>query len=84
MVHRRDLVLQLLDSSFQFLHALIEFFKLDIAFCIFMVVKGMNRMKKTEKEPVKEPTTKDCPKCCSSIPIKASRCPNCTSELETA
>jgi large conductance mechanosensitive channel len=49
-----------------------------VAFVIFMVIKQMNRLK---REPPKEPTTKDCPKCCSAIPIKATRCPQCTSEL---
>jgi large conductance mechanosensitive channel len=49
-----------------------------VAFVIFMVIKQINRLK---KEPPKEPTEKDCPKCCSHIPIKASRCPHCTSEL---
>jgi len=53
-----------------------------VAFCIFMVIKAMNRMK--QEEAPKEATTKDCPKCCSSIPIKATRCPSCTSELNTA
>jgi large conductance mechanosensitive channel len=46
---------------------------------IFLVIKQINRFKKAP--PPAEPTTKDCPKCCTSIPIKASRCPNCTSEL---
>ncbi|NIL96714.1 MAG: large-conductance mechanosensitive channel protein MscL [Planctomycetales bacterium] len=55
-----------------------------VAFCIFVVIKGMNQMKRQEEEPAKEPTTKDCPKCCSTIPINASRCPNCTSEIEAA
>ena len=65
-----------------FINTVLDF--IIVAFCIFMVIKGMNNMKKKEEEPVKEPTTKDCPKCCSSIPIKASRCPNCTSELDAA
>ena len=55
-----------------------------VAFCIFLVIKAMNRLQRLREEPPKEPTTKDCPKCCSSIPIKATRCPNCTSELEAA
>ena len=55
-----------------------------VALCIFMVIKAMNRMKRKEEEPAKEPTTRDCPKCCSSIPIKATRCPSCTSELDAA
>jgi large conductance mechanosensitive channel len=50
-----------------------------VAFAIFLVVKQVNRLKKAP--PPADPTTKDCPKCCTSIPIKASRCPHCTSEL---
>ena len=50
-----------------------------VAFAIFMVIKQINRLKKAP--PPADPTTKDCPKCCSAIPIKASRCPHCTSEL---
>ncbi len=52
-----------------------------VAFCIFMVVKGMNRMKRAEPAAPAAPTTKECPKCCSSIPLKATRCPNCTSDV---
>jgi large conductance mechanosensitive channel len=65
-----------------FINTVLDF--LIVAFCIFMVIKAMNRMKRKEEEAPKEATTKDCPKCCSSIPIKASRCPNCTSELDAA
>ncbi len=65
-----------------FLNTVLDF--IIVAFCIFMVIKAMNQMKRKEEEPVKEPTTKDCPKCCSSIPIKATRCPNCTSEIGAA
>ena len=53
-----------------------------VAFAIFIVIKQMNRFKKAA--PPAEPTTKACPKCCSTIPIKATRCPNCTSEIQTA
>ncbi len=60
-----------------FVNTVIDF--VIIAFCIFLVVKGMNRMKKREVKAA--PTTKDCPKCFSNIAIKATRCPHCTSEL---
>ncbi|MBN1394870.1 MAG: large-conductance mechanosensitive channel protein MscL [Pirellulales bacterium] len=50
-----------------------------VAFAIFLVVKQINRLKKAP--PPAEPTTKECPKCRSIIPLKASRCPFCTSEL---
>ena len=51
-----------------------------VAFAIFMLIKQMNRLKKTEV-PAAEPATKECPQCCSIIPAKALRCPHCTSEL---
>ncbi|MDX2495198.1 MAG: large-conductance mechanosensitive channel protein MscL [Desulfuromusa sp.] len=60
-----------------FINTLIDF--IIIAFAIFMVVKQMNKMKK--EVPAADPTTKPCPKCFSDIPIKATRCPNCTSEI---
>jgi len=52
-----------------------------IAFSIFMVVKAMNTLKKKETAPPAEPTVKDCSYCYTSIPIKATRCPHCTSDL---
>ncbi|RJR20920.1 MAG: large conductance mechanosensitive channel protein MscL [Nitrospiraceae bacterium] len=52
-----------------------------VAFAIFMVVKGMNNMKKKEEAPPAVPTTKNCIFCFTDIPIKATRCPHCTSEL---
>lgn len=51
-----------------------------IAFLMFLIVKAMNKMKKAEEEA--EPTTKNCPYCLTEIPLAATRCPNCTSELE--
>ncbi len=54
---------------------------LIIAFIMFLIVRAVNRMK--QKPPVStEPTTKDCPYCYSNIPIKATRCPHCTSDLK--
>ena len=50
-----------------------------IAFCIFLLVKGINKMKKPS--PTVAPVVKDCPACTMSIPIKATRCPHCTTEL---
>jgi large conductance mechanosensitive channel len=52
---------------------------LIVAFCIFLVVKAMNKMKKPS--PTSAPVSKDCPACTMSIPIKATRCPHCTSDL---
>ena len=56
---------------------------LIVAFALFMVVKAMNKLRRKE-EPAAEPATKDCPFCMSSIPLKAVRCPHCTSEIGTA
>jgi large conductance mechanosensitive channel len=60
-----------------FVQAIIDF--LIIAFVIFMLVRTMNRMKK--EEPAAAPTTKECPHCFTTIPLNATRCPNCTSQL---
>lgn len=50
-----------------------------IAFVIFLIVRMINRMKKPA--PAAAPTTKECPRCFTTIPLQATRCPNCTSEL---
>jgi large conductance mechanosensitive channel len=64
-----------------FLNSVVSF--LIVALAIFMVVKSANKLQKPEPEaPPAAPSTKDCPYCCSSIPIKATRCPSCTSELQ--
>jgi large conductance mechanosensitive channel len=50
---------------------------------VFLIVKAINRMHaKEEAAPPPAPTTKDCPYCLSAIPIGATRCPHCTSQLE--
>jgi large conductance mechanosensitive channel len=53
---------------------------LIVAFAVFLLVKGMNRLTAREVPPP-PPNSKDCPRCCTSIPIAAQRCPHCTSEL---
>lgn len=53
-----------------------------VAFAIFIVIKQMNRLKRKEEAP--PPSTKDCPHCITAIPIKATRCPNCTSQISPA
>ena len=65
-----------------FINTVISF--LIVAFAVFLVIKGMNSMKRQEAPP--PPDTKECPFCLSTIPIKAQRCPHCTSQLvaETA
>lgn len=57
---------------------------LIVALAVFFLVKGINRLKDEEEAPPAEPTTKPCPFCATDIPIAASRCPHCTSELATA
>lgn len=63
-----------------FINAIINF--LIIAFVIFLVVRRVNAMKR--EAPPAPPETKECPFCISAIPIKATRCPNCTSQLGQA
>ena len=53
-----------------------------VAFCIFLVVRTLNRLKRPTPGAV--PVSKDCPACQMTIPIKATRCPHCTSELGSA
>lgn len=61
-----------------FINTVIDF--VIVAFCIFLLVKAMNRMKKApEAGPVR---TKECPLCLSTIPIKATRCAHCTAEVK--
>ena len=63
-----------------FINSLISF--VIVAFCVFLLVKTMNRLKREEAAPPAEPTTHDCPFCFTAIPLKASRCPHCTSEVK--
>ncbi len=65
-----------------FINTVLDF--IIVAFAIFMVIKQMNRLKKKEVEAPAAPTTKECPHCLSTIPIKATRCGHCTSELQAA
>ena len=63
-----------------FLNTVIDF--LIVAFVVFMLVKQINRLKKAE--PAAAPATKECPYCLTPIPLKATRCPGCTSEVKAA
>jgi len=60
-----------------FINTVLDF--LIVAFAIFIVIKQINRLKK--EPPPADPTTKDCPECLSTIPIKAKKCAHCTSEV---
>jgi large conductance mechanosensitive channel len=59
---------------------------LIVAFVIFLLIRSINRMRRATEKPKEAaaPTTRECPFCLSAIPIKATRCPHCTSELKTA
>jgi large conductance mechanosensitive channel len=63
----------------QFINKIISF--LIVAFALFLVIRSMNRLKKKAEAPPAAPTTKDCPFCSTAIPVKAVRCPHCTSQL---
>lgn len=62
-----------------FLNAIISF--LIVAACIFVLIKAINQLNR-KKEEAPAPATKACPYCCTDIPLAATRCPNCTSELK--
>jgi large conductance mechanosensitive channel len=63
-----------------FINTIISF--LIIAVAVFFLIKGLNSMKRKEEAPPAVPTTKECPFCLSTIPIKAGRCAFCTSTLD--
>jgi large conductance mechanosensitive channel len=63
-----------------FFNTVLDF--LLVAFAVFLLVKQINRLKREEAPAPAAPTTKDCPFCLSSVPLKAIRCPHCTSELK--
>jgi large conductance mechanosensitive channel len=63
-----------------FLNTCIDF--LLVAFAVFLLVKQVNRMRATAPAPAPAVTTKECPFCTSAIPLKATRCPQCTSEIK--
>jgi large conductance mechanosensitive channel len=65
-----------------FINTVLDF--LIVAFVIFLLIKQVNRMRAKPEAPPAAPTAKDCPFCATAIPIKAARCPNCTSELKAA
>ena len=65
-----------------FINTIISF--LIIAFAVFLVIKGSNRLKREQEAQAPPAATKECAYCFSTIPIRASRCPHCTSQLQTA
>jgi large conductance mechanosensitive channel len=63
-----------------FINAIIAF--LIVAFVMFMLIRSINRLMAHKEAPAAEPTTKECRYCRSTIPLQATRCPHCTSQLE--
>lgn len=53
-----------------------------VAFALFLLIRSINKFKRKEEAPPAEPATKECPYCLSTVPIKATRCAYCTSELK--
>ncbi|MCX6567976.1 MAG: large-conductance mechanosensitive channel protein MscL [Candidatus Aminicenantes bacterium] len=62
-----------------FINKIISF--LIVAISLFLVIRGMNRMKRKAEAPAPAAMTKECPFCATAVPLKAIRCPHCTSEL---
>jgi large conductance mechanosensitive channel len=65
-----------------FINTIINF--VIVAFAIFLLIRSINRLKRKQEAPAAAPTTYECSFCFTTIPIKATRCPNCTSELKLA
>ncbi len=65
-----------------FLNNMVTF--LIVAFAIFLLVRGINSLKRKEAMAPSAPDSKACPQCATTIPIAAKRCPNCTSQLSAA
>jgi large conductance mechanosensitive channel len=65
-----------------FINTIVSF--VIVAFAVFLLVRGINQLRREQEAPPAAPTTKECPYCLSEIPLKATRCPHCTSELGAA
>ena len=63
-----------------FINSIVTF--LIVAFAVFLLIKQINSMKRQEEPAPAAPATKECPFCLSTVPLKATRCPHCTSELK--
>lgn len=78
-----SLVIEVGDASITYgnlIQALINF--VVIAFVMFLIVKAYNDLQKSKEEAPPDSSHKDCPFCFTEIPLNATRCPNCTSDLE--
>jgi len=63
-----------------FINTIISF--VIIAFAVFLLIRGINKLRRQKEAPPAEPTTRACPYCLSTIPLKSTRCAYCTSELK--
>ncbi len=63
-----------------FINTIISF--LIVAYAVFLLVRGLNRMQREKEAPPAAPTTKECPYCLSAINVNAKRCAYCTSNVE--
>ncbi len=57
---------------------------LIVAFAVFLLIRSLNRLKRKAEAPPPAPAAKECPYCVSAVPVKATRCPHCTSDLKTS
>ena len=65
-----------------FINTVISF--VIVAFAVFLLIKGLNSLKRQEEAPPEEPTTKECPHCFSEISIKATRCAFCAADIPSS
>jgi large conductance mechanosensitive channel len=65
-----------------FLNTVIDF--LIVAFAIFLLVRSINRLSRQWERAPEAPNTRECPFCLSTVPLRATRCPQCTSALQAA
>jgi large conductance mechanosensitive channel len=63
-----------------FINTIISF--IIVAFSVFLLVRSVNKLRRQAEPPSPAPATKECNYCFSAIPVKATRCPHCTSELK--
>ena len=63
----------------KFINSIVSF--VIVAFSVFLLMRTLMKLKKNEPAPAAAPNTKECPHCCSQIPLNAKRCPQCTSTL---
>jgi len=63
-----------------FINTIVSF--LIVAFAVFLLIRNINRLREEKEAPPAAPTTKECPFCFSVIPLKATRCAHCTSEIK--